>query len=161
MPVYLRRTPTCPVKHSDPTHRMDSAVQALRRGDWPHACPRSELNHIGWRTSGYSDRNAFRGHQMLHGTTETTLPAKVGPRSVGYRQHQSGKEVSRAGVPLRPIQALRMGSGQVRVTEQAPNGPIQGVGAGDYGPLQGTRGTSVQETLRHMPCPAPPPPALL
>ena len=46
---------------------------------------------------------------MLHGTTETTLPARVGPRSAGYRQHQSGKEVSRAGVPPRLTQAPTMG----------------------------------------------------
>ena len=72
------------------------------------------------------------GHRVL-----VTGSTRVAKRCPGQESH-----------PGRP-RPLGWASRQVRVTEQAPNGPIQGVGAGDDGPLRGTRGTSVQETPRH------------
>ena len=61
VPVYLWRTPAHPVKLSDPTHYMDSAAQALRRGDWPHACPGSELSHDSMEDLGIFRQGCFQG----------------------------------------------------------------------------------------------------
>ena len=82
---------------------------------------------------------------MLHGTTETTLPARAEPQSAGYRQHQSGEEVSRAVVPPRLTQALRTGLQASEGHRAGPKWPDPGSRSGDDEPLQGSRGTSARD----------------